>query len=428
MSLQSEAARFALAAKEIYVERWPYFRSVLRSKVQGPSLALRELDLGQDSRESYQIRMSHSDKTFMSRMLCWCLNIYFLVCSLLFCSSVSLAQERYEFYNGVRALGMGGAMVGVVNDETALISNPAGLGRLRDYFITVADPEIEGNSNVERVAGTDVAEMFNPQDALDKLRTKPGVRYHQKVQVFPSVVVPNFGVGLHGKYVVDAEVNEAGTAYLYNYTNDFAGVMGFNFRIWDGIIKFGANVRLINRVEVREADLAPSSTNLKLRNLATEGVGVGSDVGLILTAPIQFLPSIAAVWRDVGHTSYNIQNGYVFDKEERPQLTKQSVDVALSLFPIHGKGWRSAWTVEYRDVLTADEEDAHARRLHAGVEFNFADAIFIRGGMNQRYWTAGFEVASFHYQVQAATYGEDIGTVQEPREDRRYVLKVSIRF
>jgi hypothetical protein len=44
----------------------------------------------------------------------------------------AVAAERYEFYNGIRGLGMGGAQVAVVNDETSLMINPAGLGKLRD--------------------------------------------------------------------------------------------------------------------------------------------------------------------------------------------------------------------------------------------------------------------------------------------------------
>ena len=41
------------------------------------------------------------------------------------------AQERMEYYKGVRALGMGGVTVPTVNDETALIQNPAALGKVK---------------------------------------------------------------------------------------------------------------------------------------------------------------------------------------------------------------------------------------------------------------------------------------------------------
>lgn len=356
-------------------------------------------------------------------------SLKFLLIPSLLIPALTWSQERYEFYNGVRQMGMGGAIIAVVNDETALLSNPAALGKLRDSFITVFDPEIEGNMNVERLLGVDFYKATDPQFVLDKLKDNPGKRLHTKAQVFPSLIFPNFGIGLHTKYIVDAEVNEPGTAYEYNYLNDWSVVTGFNFRFFNGIMKVGANLRYTNRTEVKRADIDPSSTDLAIRNLASEGVGIGSDVGVILAAPVKLLPTLALVWRDVGNTSYALQEGMFNSTEGRPETVKNTLDVALAMFPIHGKRVRSSWTVELRDVLTEDSEnETLMRRLHAGFELNLADAFFLRAGANQKYWTAGFEMAMMNYQFQAATYGEEIGTKDEPREDRRYVLKFSYRF
>ena len=115
-------------------------------------------------------------------------------------------------------------------------------------------------------------------------------------------------------------------------------------------------------------------------------------------------------------------------EDRRPQTTEQTVDVAVALFPIGGKRTRWTWTAEYQDVLTTGEEEDQMRRVHTGIEMNFADAIFIRGGLNQRYWTAGLELSMNNFQLQLASYGEEIGTVETPREDRRYNAKFSYRF
>jgi hypothetical protein len=339
------------------------------------------------------------------------------------------AGERYEFYDGVRQMGMGGAVAATVNDETALLSNPAALGKLRDSFATVIDPEIEGNMNVEKTLGTGFYKASDPQYTLDHLRGHEGVPLHLKAQAFPSLIFPNFGLGVHANYRTDAEVNEAGTAYRYDYRNDFSAVGGFNFRFFNGIMKLGANVRYTNRTEVKRDDLDPNSTNLTLSGLAQEGVGIGSDVGLILAAPVLYLPTVAAVWHDVGDTSYSFSKGMFMSTTDRPDSVKNTLDVAVALFPIHANNVRSSWTVELKDVLTKDSAaEPIMRRLHAGFELNFADALFLRGGMNQRYWTAGLEISMIHSQLQAATYGEDIGTADHPREDRRFVVKYSFRF
>lgn len=373
-----------------------------------------------------------TDKDIM-KIQGWTAQIVFFTLALtfvyMFAAQDTYAQERYEFYNGVRQMGMGGAVIAVVNDETALLSNPAALGKLRDHFITLFDPEIEGNMNVERTVGYEVHRGTDPQFVLDKLNENKGKPLHLKAQMFPSLIFPNFGVGLHTKYVVDAEVDQAGTAYKYNYLNDWSAVAGFNFRLFEGMLKLGGNIRYTNRSEIKRDDIDPTSTNLSVNSLASEGVGVGSDVGMILTAPIKFLPTLAVVWRDAGDTSYHYASGMFSSTASRPETVKNTLDVALAMFPIHANRFRSSWTVELRDILTEDAaNEPLMTRFHGGFELNYADALFLRGGANQKYWTAGLELAMFNYQFQLATYGEEIGTVATPREDRRYVLKFSYRF
>src|SRR5690606_8890070 len=127
-----------------------------------------------------------------------------LICLLLnLIASTALAGERYEFYNGVRSLGMGGATVLVANDETALLHNPAGLGRLRDYFITLFDPEAAVSQETEQVAGLDILDVTDPQSTLELTNKKPGKHLHIRTQIFPSIVVPNFGFGVLGKYEIN---------------------------------------------------------------------------------------------------------------------------------------------------------------------------------------------------------------------------------
>ena len=352
-----------------------------------------------------------------------------LFLSLILSGSSAQAQERYDFYNGVRMLGMGGAGVAVVNDETALLVNPAALGKLRDYFITVADPEIGVSSEAEQIAGTDIMNALSPQDALTMANANVGRHLHTRGQVFPSIVIPNFGFGLFGKYEVNAEtVQGTPNRFKYHYTNDWAGVLGANLKLFDGIVKIGANVRAVNRIEVRRDDIDVTSTGLTLKNLAAEGIGIASDAGILVTAPIKWLPTFGAVYRDAGRTRYNYQKGMFLNSSTRPQETPATLDAALAIYPIVGKRVRSTWTIEYRDVLTYADETKQMRRLHGGAEFNFADAFFLRAGMNQAFWTAGLELSIENYQFQAASYGEDIGTPTSPREDRRYVMKFAFRF
>jgi hypothetical protein len=158
-----------------------------------------------------------------------------------------------------------------------------------------------------------------------------------------------------------------------------------------------------------------------------EGAGFGSDAGLILTAPLTYLPTIAAVWHDIGNTNYS-NAGMFYNGRPRPETSKGTVDVGISFSPILGNYVRMQITGEYQGVNTLSDEEDKAKRIHAGLEFNFYDKLFIRGGWNERYWTAGLEIAAVNTQLQFATWGEEIGTATTHKEDRRYGAKFAFRF
>ncbi|MFS4458243.1 hypothetical protein [Bdellovibrio sp. HCB2-146] len=338
------------------------------------------------------------------------------------------ARERRSFYSGARCLAMGGACIAVTNDETALIVNPAGLGRLRDFYGTIFDPELElGYLTQDFYQASAFSNPFELSDVKPALDANRGSHYHAKAQVFPSFVGRNFGIGLYGNYILDAEMSADGSTIDTFYRNDLAAVLGFNFRFFDGRIKLGFNTKLISRIEVDNPTLS-SAGSMDYSSIASEGLGLSTDVGLIMTAPWKFLPTISAVLRDVGGTSFDKATGVRMDTATRPNMIEQDLDVAAAIFPIHTNYVRSAWTVEYRGLLTSADEEDKAKLIHGGLELNFGDVLFLRAGYNQRYITAGFELASERFQWQFATYGEEIGTADDPREDRRYTLKFAYRF
>ncbi|HEX4924992.1 MAG TPA: hypothetical protein VFV50_12940 [Bdellovibrionales bacterium] len=354
-----------------------------------------------------------------------------LILGLLLWSGVAGAQERFENFVGIRSLGMGGTATAVVNDETALLANPAALGKLRTYIVTIADPEISANATVLSAAGgRSTADLFSPQGLASALAQNQDKPYHTKIQLFPSFVVPNFGFGVFAKYSYDFEYvssRTAGQRLRVDYTNDYAFVLGYSLRLFDGRVKIGVAGRIMNRVEAHTY-IDETSTSIGWGDFVSEGGAIAGDGGIILTAPWKFLPTLAATIHDIGRTTFNQGEGVFYKNGRKPADAPQTVDVGIALFPIHANNLRSTFTVEYKDVLTYSEETDQMRRIHAGLEINFADFMFFRGGMNQRYWTAGGELAIQKFQFQAATYGEEIGTPTAPREDRRFIGKFSFRF
>ncbi|MDX9730745.1 MAG: hypothetical protein RBT63_03150 [Bdellovibrionales bacterium] len=367
----------------------------------------------------------------MKQKALWCGFIYLIL------SAATLAQasnahggEIERFYRGVRSLGMGGVYVNTVNDETAILTNPAGLGKLRDTTWTLVDPELHGAfTNTDIVNYTNIFDAVSAQGLLDRLNQARGKNWHARLQMFPSVVTTNFGIGLLAKYDYNARVDENGTNYRLDYVNDWALALAYNFRFLSGVLKVGVTGRIVNRSEVH-ADLDPNSTGLEMRSLEAEGLGVAGDVGAILTAPVAGLPSLGVTVRDVGTTSYNLRPGLFNVTTARPRDTLQSVDVGLSVQPIMANRMRTTFAIEYHGVTTPldpDHED-FLKRTHVGMELNAADFFFLRAGANQGYWTAGAEFATERFQLQLASYGEELGSPTARIEDRRWVAKFSLRF
>lgn len=344
-------------------------------------------------------------------------------------SSTAFAQQNEvrSWYRGTRMMGMGGAGIAVVDDETALLVNPAGLGRLRDIYGTIIDPEFEGSTNWPSLYNTKAfTNPIDPESIGPTLGAMPNVPFHSKVAVFPSFVVKNFGIGLYGKYLLDAQTDASGANMQTFYQNDLALVMGFNFRLWGGRIKLGVTGKAIDRIEVNKN--IPLSGTLGVAANGSEGLGIGYDAGLILTAPWAWLPSIAVVGRDIGNMTFTTSPSPRISSTTLPATVTQDYDVGISLSPIHSKRSRSVFTAEYQKVLASQNAIDKTRYYHIGYEYNFADLIYFRLGMNGRYWTSGLEFASEHTQIQFAYFADDIGPDNAPIEDRRWMWKFVFRF
>jgi hypothetical protein len=324
-------------------------------------------------------------------------------------------------------MSMGGASIAVVNDETALLINPAGLGKLRDIYGTILDPEVDGSSRAKEMYQTKAfTEPFDLDQVKETLDYSRDTYYHVRASLFPSFVVKNFGIGIRGSRVLDAQMNTAGTSMYTFYQEDVSAHMGFNLRFFDGRIKMGVVGKAISRIEIN-SNLDPAN-KLEVSNLASEGVGFGMDAGLILTAPIVWLPTISGVIRDIGDTPFTGGSGLRMQSSTRPETIKQDIDVAFALFPIHSNKSRSQFTLQWDKLRESSEATDKTRYYHVGYEFNYADILFLRMGMNQRYYTAGVELAGERTQIQLGTYGEDVGVDGSPVEDRRWMFKFAFRF
>ncbi|MGZ3725865.1 MAG: hypothetical protein ACXVBD_08695 [Pseudobdellovibrio sp.] len=329
-------------------------------------------------------------------------------------------NEWLEFYNNSRTLAMGGASVAITSDDTSLYRNPANLGSVRDVYGTLLDPEIEGTGNL-------TASSIKISDVMNTLGSKNDVYYRAKQQLSPVLVRRNIGFGLIYKNEISAEIHSATPTVMDTaYRSDIGAVLGTDVRLFDGRIKIGVSGRAFNRIEVMNSSLSTSGPT-DLATIGAEGTAYALDGGVLIQAPWTYIPTLGVVAHDIGDTVFK-SSGLRVHTAATPATVKQSLDAAIAIFPIHSNLLRSVWTLEYSDVTNSRNDTDNSKRIHLGIEFNARDMFFFRMGYNQRYLTAGIEVASEYIVWQLTTYGEDVGTAAAPQEDRRISTKLAIRF
>jgi len=338
------------------------------------------------------------------------------------------AQAWLDGYTNVRSLGMGGAEIGLTSDETSLYRNPANLGSIRGTFGTVLDPELAGSSNfLNLITSSNTAKSTDIEALGPIMAANPNTTYHSRLQLTPSLIVRNFGFGLIYRNELNAISDSTGATMNTQYQSDMGGIIGLNQSFFGGVLKVGASAKGINRIEVINTSLATSGT-LSLQSIGSEGTGVVFDAGVMIQMPVKWIPTISVVGHDLGDTEFYRKSGVRLSTASQPTIVKQSIDAAVSIFPIHSSQVRSIWTVEYKDITNSKVETDYSRRLHVGTELNVYDIVFLRLGMNQNYLTYGLELASEKMSWQFASYGEEVGTSTTKQEDRRYVFKVSLRL
>lgn len=86
--------------------------------------------------------------------------------------------------------------------------------------------------------------------------------------------------------------------------------------------------------------------------------------------------------------------------------------------------------LDFRDLM--HPEYTFNKSLHAGLEFDYSPSGWfktqLRGGINQMYYTAGVTLLLGIVNIDAVTYGEEVGTKSTKLENRVYAAKVGMNF
>jgi hypothetical protein len=206
---------------------------------------------------------------------------------------------------------------------------------------------------------------------------------------------------------------------------------------------WGATAKAVHRFNVSEALLAADlaqNQSVWDTTLSSEGLTVDADLAFAWRPPVpegffHFLdyarPSFSVVGRNLADygfpTSFHILKN---SGEREPPRMQRRLDLGSKFELPRFWVFDPKFALDVRDI--GHQNFTMRKGLHVGAEMFWKMRNWWKGywsvGLNQGYWTAGFGGRLTIFQLELASYGEEVGTIRRPQESRRYVAELSLSF
>lgn len=361
------------------------------------------------------------------------------------------AEENLDYhirqdYISIRALGAGNSFT-VIDDYNTLFYNPAGLAQIEEAELNFGF--MGGITSEAMTFAKDIDNAAKEPDEntkIDKLtevlQSNYGKNHGTRVGALNAIWVrPRWGVGivladtainLGIHQIADPRLNI--TAY-----SDSTLAFGMARRYLEDALTVGGTIKAVYRGYIGKSvgalDLATNSNFFRTQD-AQEGLTVDADLGTqyrIKFPEHTFLKylEVAAVVRNLADYGFT-QNFHLLDKDsgsEPPKLGRRfdvGTKMMLPLFWV----FTPKFMFDVRDM--GHRHWTFMKGLHTGFELDWKAFGWLLGhysvGLGQGYLSAGVGAQLTWFRLDAATYGEEIGTSQARKENRFFIAKLSLDF
>jgi len=351
------------------------------------------------------------------------LDLILIFGALLLCGSLAHALDASDQWSSVRAEGMGGAYTAVVNDSDSLFYNPAGLAGQTRFEWQIFDIGV-GANGYENISTLQNVVSGGSNNLATNLQQLYGKRVWFGGHAKSAILIPSFAMSAFTATGAGISVsNPANTEMNLDYFFDYGFAAGGGFELVPQFMKFGLSARRFNRtgtnLPIGAATLANLDTAALQDELKRRGTGYAADLGLDFTLPGPVSPTLSAVYRNAGVTTFSHEEGAGAPPPIQPEfIVGGAMKFSGGLIDITP-------AIDYRHL--EDTTMQIGKKLHMGVEIAMP-FLTLRGGLNQGYWTAGAGFNFWLLHVEAASYGVELGAYPGQQEDRRYVANISFQL
>jgi hypothetical protein len=361
----------------------------------------------------------------------------------------SLDFTIHQEYTSTRALGMGNAFTAVADDHSAMFYNPATLawrkdGHLRMFLRGGTSPEsLELFDEIEEASS--VPEAQQTQAYTDLIVSHYGDHFYYRVPTIGAMWVrPNWGIalipadlsldiGVHRQLGPMLNVNlYMDTTLAFSYAKKLKWLNKRHQLSW------GTTVKSIHRIHAGEAIAAfqlAQGADVFDTSLANEGLTADIDLGFFWKPPasgfLQYMePSFALVGRNLVDYGFKQNFHFIDENSGEPPKLQRRFDMGSKFDLPNFWVFDPHFAMDMKDI--GHENWTPEKGFHAGMELYWKMFNWWKGhwsvGLNQMYWTAGFGARLAWFQLDLATFGEEVGTKSAPSESRRYMMEMALDF
>lgn len=322
---------------------------------------------------------------------------------------------------------MGGANLPLGTDvASGLFINPADLAKMRQLQIDPINASLYGTGALLSGLSLGSLGVTNLSSFASHLQSTPGQMQGFGDTLFAGFGFPGFAFGILSTSESEAKYNSSGTiTTLAHY--QLIPSLGTGFRLFDGWVRVGYSLQWVNQASGSQT-VSSGAANLAYNEGLAQGAAFSHTLGLALVLPVEMLPSINFVVRNIGDTHYSSTSLIQFTPNSTgaPATELMTGDASFSIQSRLGGGGLLNLVALYKDVQNVSNQPVLAHAA-LGAEFNYRNKFFLRGGWESGYPSAGLCFRHLGSELSLAWYSVELGPTYMSDRDTRVALQYQIR-